>query len=100
MPVSVVRNLGTAKTATLPNGETVERAEVLLMQGTLLPCLDVDNHFIYKTKKLGAAILCTCGSPGGAVGYHEYKKYASYIGNEVIMCLSLAQSGVHSDESH
>jgi hypothetical protein len=97
---SVVRNVGRVKTARLSNGETVERSEYLPMSGSMLPCLDVDIHFIYKTKKLGSSILCSCGSPGVAVGFHEYKKYASYMGNEVIMCLSLAQTGRHSDGSH
>jgi hypothetical protein len=100
MPVSVIRNVGRAKTAKLPNGETVERADRLLMQGDWMPCLDTDNHFVYKTKNLGSAMMCTCGASAVAVGYHEYKKYASYMGNEVIMCYSLAQRGIHNDGSH
>lgn len=97
---AVIRNVGRAKTARLRDGTEVERAERLPMQGDMLPCLDTDNHFIYKTKALGSAMMCTCGASAVAVGWHEYKKYASYMGNEVIMCYSLAQHGVHNDGSH
>jgi hypothetical protein len=96
---SIIRNVGRAKTARLPNGEVVERAEFLPMYGERLPCLDTDTHFIYKTKRLGSAALCTCGSAAGTVSYREYYKYSSYMGNEVIMCLSLAQMGSHADGS-
>ena len=35
-------------------------------------------------------MMCTCGAPAIIVGYHAYKEYSSYIGNEVIMCQALA----------
>lgn len=99
MPISVVRNLGRAKSATLPNGDRVERSQFLPMQGVLTPCLDVDNHFCYKTKARGSAMMCTCGASAVAVGFHQYKQYSAYMGNEVIMCYALAQTGKHNDGS-
>lgn len=99
MPTSIIRTAGRAKTAKLPNGETVERADVLKMTDGWYICLPTELHFIYKNKRLGSTIMCTCGSEAALISYTEYKKYASWIANEVIMCLNLAQHGCHRDGS-
>ena len=61
--------------------------------------LEYDNHFVYRTEKMGAALLCTCGSPAAAVGYQEYMKYSSFKGNQVIACIHHLNTGHHSDGS-
>lgn len=97
---AIIRNTGRAKTAKLPNGETVERAETIKLTDGWYACLDTDTHFVYHTNRLGSSMMCTCGGEAVVVGYSQYKKYASYMGNDVIMCMSYAQNGVHRDGSH
>jgi len=99
MPVSVVRNLGRSRQATLPNGRVVERQDTLTLRDGVHACLPTDNHFVYTTTHIGSAMMCTCGAPAIIVGYHAYKQYSSYIGNEVIMCQAYAMQGKHADGS-
>jgi len=61
--------------------------------------MDYDNHFVYGTKKIGAALMCTCGSPAAAVGYDHYKQYCSFKGMQVIACLAHTNDGRHADGS-
>lgn len=96
----VVRNVGRKRTATLPNGRVVERADRLQLSDGWYPCLDTDTHFCYITTHLGSRILCSCGGEAALVGYHAYSKYSSYIGNEVIACLDYLNLGHHRDGSH
>ena len=64
------------------------------------PVLDYDNHFVYRTDKVGSAsIMCTCGSFAGVVGYRAYKQFSSYIGPEVVACIQHINTGYHSDGS-
>jgi hypothetical protein len=100
MPVSIVRNLGNKKQATLPNGRIVERQESLQLTDGSYPCLPTDTHFVYVTTHFGSRMMCTCGGEAALVGYHAYKKYASYIANEVIACLDFLNLGHHRDGSH
>lgn len=97
----VVRNIGDLKRARNVDGETVYRQESIFLRtyGYNVPCLNTDNHFIFKSKRLGMSTLCTCGSPATLVGYHAYRKYSSYIGNEVLCCHFFFQSGRHADGS-
>ena len=99
MPVSIVRNLGRARTATLPNGRVVERQDFLKLTDGVYPTLPTDNHFVYITTHFGSRMMCTCGGEAALVGYHAYKQYSSYIGNEVIACLDFLQLGHHRDGS-
>jgi hypothetical protein len=100
MPVSVVRNLGSRKQATLPNGRVVERQDNLQLTDGRYPCLQSETHFLYTTTHFGSKIMCSCGMNGVLVGYHAYKEFSSYIGNEVIMCHHYLTKGCHADGSH
>lgn len=100
---NIVRNLGDLKRAKNVDGETVERQDYIFLPsyGYDVPCLNTDNHFVYKSKRLGASTLCTCGSPATMIGYEGYKKYVSRpLGLEVLMCHHFFQFGVHNDGSH
>lgn len=99
---NVVRNLGDAKRTRNVDGEEVERQDYIFLStfGYAVPCLNTDTHFVFKSKRLGVATLCTCGSPAMAVGYNGYKRFASFMGTEVLACHNLIQYGVHSDGSH
>lgn len=95
----VVRNVGTVRTATLPNGRVVERADRLQLSDGWYPVLNTDMHFIYLTTHFGSRMMCTCGMNGILAGFHAYSKYSSYIGNEVMMCHHYATTGHHADGS-
>ena len=96
----VVRNVGRRKQATLPNGRVVEPQERLQLSDGWYPVLNTDTHFCFTTSHFGSRMLCSCGGEAALVGYHAYKKYSSYIGNEVIACLDYLQYGRHRDGSH
>lgn len=97
---SVIRNVGRARQATLPNGRIVERQDRVKLSDGWYPCLNTDVHFIYTTTHFGSKIMCTSGMNGILVGYHAYKEFSSYIGNEVAMCHHYATKGCHADGSH
>jgi hypothetical protein len=96
----VVRNIGRRKQATLPNGRIVEPQERLQLSDGWYPTLNTENHFVYTTTHFGSRMLCTCGGEAALCGYHAYKQYSSYIGNEVVACLDFLQYGRHRDGSH
>lgn len=99
---NVIRHYGDLKNTRNLQGEEVQRQEYLFLKSykQWLPCLNTDTHFVYKSNRLGSSTLCTCGSPAVVMGYDAYKKYQSYMGNEVIMCHHFFQYGTHSDGSH
>ena len=97
---NVIRNVGRVMKAVTSSGDTVERKEFIPMKDGMHPCISSDTHFIYKTRRLGATTRCTCGVEAILVGFKQYEKYSSYIGNEVLMCMSYAQNGHHIDGSH
>ena len=98
---NVIRGRGTIKRTTNKDGETVERQSSIYLAShqQWYPCLPTDNHFVYKTKNIGVSTMCTCGSASVVVGYGQYKKWSSWIGNEVLVCQSLVQYGRHADGS-
>jgi len=96
---AVVRNVGDLKHAKNIDGEEVHRQPYIHYQGSMTPVLNTDNHFIYRSKRIGSSLLCTCGSQAVSVGYHTYRKYASYMGNEVLICYHLMSNGRHADGS-
>jgi hypothetical protein len=99
MPAQV-RNLGDLKNVRTADGRTVERKAYLKFHDEHLPCLNTDNHFLYRTNRLGSSILCTCGGQGVSVGWHEYKNFTSqFLGNEVLMCYYYVKDKVHADGS-
>jgi len=96
---SVVRNVGDLKRAKNVDGQEVRRQEYLQYHDSMMKCLNTDNHFIYRSRRVGSSLLCTFGSQAVTVGYHVYKKYSSYIRNEVLICYHLMSSGRHADGS-
>jgi hypothetical protein len=96
---SVIRSVGDLKHAKNVDGEEVHRSEYLTFHGHLTPCLNTDNHFIYRSRRIGSALLCTCGGEAVSAGYHAYKKYASFMGSEVLICRNFFQNGRHADGS-
>jgi hypothetical protein len=99
MPVKQVRSLGDLKRATNLDGQEVHRENYLMFQNQMTRCLNTDTHFLFLSKRLGSTVLCTCGSPAVTCGYHAYKQYSSYIGNEVLVCHTFFQYGKHADNS-
>lgn len=99
--MQIIHQYGRPVKARMLNGDVIERQDSLPYDGQVLPCLDYDNHFIYHTnyRVIGSTLMCTCGSPAGAFGYDAYKKYCSYIGFQVLGCISHLQTGRHGDGS-
>ena len=96
----VIHQYGRPTKATDVDGREIFREERIFFNRAWCAVLDYDNHFVYKTDKIGAAtLMCTCGSAAGVVGYHAYKNYSSFIGNEVVACLHHLNSGRHGDGS-
>lgn len=109
---TVVRVAGQAKKATLFDNTVVHRKEIIEFwmgeQLTRVRIAPYYNHFCYVTPKhiLGWSLLCTCGSMAGVVGFNQYKKDGSPTSGgdgleagELLVCLSHAESGRHSDNS-
>lgn len=99
---TVIHQRGRPMKATDVDGRTIEREEYIYVKShrQWYPVLDYDNHFVYRTDKTGAALLCTCGSVAAAVGYDAYKQYCSFKGMQVVACLNHTNYGVHADGSH
>jgi hypothetical protein len=97
----VIRHHGEAKYARNVDGQEVKREERIYLSSSRewMLALHTDNHFLYKSKRIGASVLCTCGSPGITIGYQQYKQYSSFVGNEVLMCQSFVQNKKHADGS-
>ena len=96
----VIHQYGRPVRARLPNGDVVERQDMVLSNGILYPALDYDNHFVYRYgKNIGSVLRCTCGSDAAEFGYSAYKKYCSYMGEKVIGCIMHLQTGCHGDGS-
>jgi len=98
---AVIKHYGTLNNARNVDGEQIQRESHLFLKthNQWYPCLPTDNHFVYKSNRIGSSVLCTCGSEVVVVGYKQYKQYQSWIGNEVLMCKLLATHGRHADGS-
>lgn len=99
---TVIHQYGRPVKAKLPNGDIIERQDKIYVPSyhAVFPCLDYDSHFVYYYgKTLGTTMFCTCGSGSGIFGYRAYKKYCSYIGENVIGCIHHLQYGKHADGS-
>ena len=103
-----IKHRGTQNEATLMDGTTVTRQEQLYISDELVKCAPYDNHFLYilPSHIKGWGILCTCGFGGGVVGYNAYKEHASptnraesTVPGKLVVCMSHANSGKHSDGS-
>jgi hypothetical protein len=97
---AVVRNLGDLRHAKNVDGVNVERTGYLYFHGQNIACLNTDNHFLYRSRRIGSSILCTCGGQGVSAGYHAYSKHTSvFYGNEVLVCYHFIMGGKHADGS-
>jgi len=98
---SVIHQYGRPMLAKDVTGHIIHREDKIFVPayGEWFNTLDYDNHFVYLSRQIGSALMCTCGSSAAAVGYQEYKKYCSYKGQRVIACLAHLNDGKHADGS-
>lgn len=103
-PNNIIRSHNDPKNAITLNGKHVVRETKIFLRSyrQWFPVLQTSVHFCFyePTVRAGTTIFCTCGSPGIIVGFDAYKKYSSFLGNEVISCHHFIQHGVHADGSH
>jgi len=96
----VIHQYGRPVKARDVDGREIVREDKIFFNRHWIPCLEYDNHFVYKTDKIGSAtLMCSCGSAAGVVGYRAYKRFASYMGTEVVACLHHINTGRHGDGS-
>lgn len=109
---SIIKHRGDLDHAETADGYKVHRQSKIFFKGHgWVMCASYDNHFLYDdpmaTKKKGRwTPMCSCGAPGGIVGYNVYAHDASPTNNkestvpgELLVCLHHAQYGRHSDGS-
>ncbi len=101
---NVIRRWNDPRHAVTLSGHTVERKDRIFLKShdQWYPVLQTSMHFIYHdpTVARGSTLLCTCGAAGGVFDYQAYKKWNSYVGNQVISCSNFIQYGKHADGSH
>lgn len=101
---NVIKNWNDPKNAVTLSGHHVKRQEYIYLKShqQAYPCLQTSMHFVYydPTTPRGSTLMCTCGSSAGVFGYEGYKRWASWMGNEVIACTEFIQQGKHNDGSH
>lgn len=97
----IVRNVGTVKHSRNVDGEEITRQDRVFLPSAnqWYACMPYDNQFIYRSRRKGSSVLCTCGSIAVTVGYHVYKQWVSYMGNEILVCQYHMNSGKHADGS-
>ena len=104
MPNNIIRNHNDPNNATTLNGKRVVREQRIFVptHREWYPVLQTSMHFCFRDASAprGSTLFCTCGSAAGIFGYNAYQKYTSWLGREVIACISFIQTGVHSDGSH
>lgn len=102
--MQVIRNSGDPNHAKTLGGIPVQREKELFLKSyqQWFPILQTSMHFCFRdaSQPRGSTLFCTCGAPAVIVGYEAYKKYQSFIGNEVIVCHHFIQYGRHADGSH
>lgn len=101
---TIIKHFRSPREAVTLGGRAVYREKEIYLPSHRgnIPVLQTDLHFCFRDPSVprGTTLFCTCGSPAVVVGYDAYRKYQSYIGNEVIVCHHFIQYGVHSDGSH
>lgn len=104
MPNNIIRNHNDPNHAVTLGGHPVNREKeiFLLSYKQWFPVLQTSMHFCFRDPSVprGTTLFCTCGAPAIIVGYDAYKRYSSFIGNEVIICHNFIQYGQHADGSH
>ncbi len=100
----IIRNHNDPNHATTLNGRYVQREKEIYLpsHNASIPVLQTSMHFCFYDPTLprGTTLFCTCGAVAGVFGFEGYKRWTSWIGNEVIACYNFIQFGVHSDGSH
>ena len=97
--IKVIKVAGRAKRANL-DGETIEREDEIFVPSyrSWFRTLDTHDHFVYRQRhKLGATLLCSCGSDAGIFQYDAYQRFMSTNKGQVVACVSLIQYGRHAD---
>lgn len=104
MPNRIIRSHNDPNHAITLGGIPVQREKELFLKSyrQWFPVLGTSMHFCFLdySQPRGTTLFCTCGAPAVIVGYEAYRKYSSYIGSEVIVCLNFIQHNVHADGSH
>jgi hypothetical protein len=102
-PNNIIRSHNDPNRAVTLKGKEVQREKQVFLRSyqQQFPVLQTSMHFcFYDPTVMGTTLFCTCGSSGIIVGYHAYKQFSSYVGNEVIACHHLIHYGQHADGSH
>jgi len=101
---SIIKHWNDPNHAITLNGKYVQREKEIYLPSykAVLPVLQTSMHFCFRdaSNPRGSTLFCTCGSFAEIVGYHVYKDWSSYIGNEVIVCHSFMTNRKHADGSH
>ena len=102
---NVIRNTGDPKNTITVDGVPVHRENMIFLStyNQWFAVLNTSLHFCYKDPVIRtgkSTLFCTCGSPAAVFGYTAYRRWNSYIGNEVVACIELIQQGKHADGSH
>lgn len=102
--MQVIRNTGDPNHARTLGGVAVQRQKEIFLKtyNQWFPVLQTSMHFCFRdtSQPRGSTLFCTCGASAVIVGPEAYKKYQSYMGNEVIACHHFIQFGRHADGSH
>lgn len=83
-------------------GEKIEREDVIFVrsEGGWFRTIEYDNHFVYRqTRRIGSALMCTCGGVAGIFGYEAYARFSSTNMGRIVCCVSQINSGRHADGS-
>lgn len=100
----IIRRHNDANNAITLGGKRVQREKEIYLPShkQWFPVLQTSMHFCFRdaSQPRGSTLFCTCGAPGIIVGFEAYKKYQSFLANEVIVCHHFIQFGRHSDGSH
>lgn len=101
---SIIKHWNDPNHAITLNGKAVQREKDIFLpsHNRWFPVLQTSMHFCFRdaSQPRGSTLFCTCGAAGIVAGYHAYKQYNAYIGNEVVACLNFIQYGKHADGSH
>jgi len=101
---NIIRNHNDPNHATTLNGIPVQREKEIYLpsHNAIVPVLQTSMHFCFRDASLprGTTLFCTCGSYAVVIGFEGYKKWTSWVANEVIACHHFIQYGSHSDGSH
>lgn len=101
---SIIKHWNDPNNAITLGGKPVRREQQIFLPShkQWFPVLQTSMHFCFRddSQPRGSTIFCTCGAFAVVAGYDSYKKYNSYVGNEVIVCHNFITYGRHSDGSH